>query len=246
MTCEPEWWQSFFLGPWASVHSDIPAERTVREADAIERLLELETGAMVLDVPCGDGRLSVELALRGYRLTGVDITPEFLERARRAASERGVEVVLHERDMRDLSWQDEFDGAFCYWGSFGYFDDDGNAEFLRTAAAVLKPGGRFLLETHVMETLLPRYEKQGWRRYGDTYLLEDRQFDPVRSRIETTWTFLGAGAPSDEHSSIRIYTYRELAELLERAGFTSVEGFDALTEQPFEMGAPRLLVRTRK
>jgi SAM-dependent methyltransferase len=240
-----DWWQTFFLGPWAGIHSDIPAERTLREAEAIERLLELEAGATVLDVPCGDGRLSVELAARGYRLTGVDITSEFLERARRAASERGVEVVLDERDMRDLPWQAAFDGAYCYWGSFGYFDDNGNAEFLRAVAAALKPGGRFLLETHVMETLLPRYEQQGWRRYGDTYLLEDRSFDHVGSRIETTWTFLGAGAPSDEFSSIRLYTYRELAELLERAGFSSVEGLDALSEEPFELGAPRLLMRAR-
>ena len=241
-----DWWETFFLGPWAGIQSDIPAERTAREADTIERQLELEPGAAVLDVPCGDGRLSIALGARGYRLTGVDITPEFLERARRAASERGVEVVLETRDMRDLPWRDEFDGAFCYGGSFGYFDDAGNVDFLRAVTAVLKSGGRFLLETHVMETLLPRYEPKGWTRYGDTYVLEDRSFDHAGSRIETTWTFLGPGAPSEEHSSIRLYTYREVAELLERAGFDSVEGFDALSEQPFEIGARRLLVRARK
>jgi SAM-dependent methyltransferase len=241
-----DWWETFFLGPWAAIQSEAPAERTLREAGAIERLLELETGATVLDVPCGDGRLSVELAARGYSLTGVDITPEFLDRARRGASDRGVELVLHERDMRDLLWQDEFDGALCYWGSFGYFDDDGNTEFLRAVATALRPRGTFLLETHVAETLLPRFEKQGWRRYGDTYVLEQRRFDHVGSRVETTWTFLEAGTPSEEHSSIRIYTYRELAELLQGAGFTSVEGFDAISEEPFELGAPRLLMRARK
>jgi SAM-dependent methyltransferase len=242
-----DWWQRFFLGPWAGIHSDIPTpEGTIREADAIERLLELQVGAAVLDVPCGDGRLSVELASRGYRVTGVDITPAFLEKARRAASERGVEVVVEERDMRDLPWQAEFDGAFCYWGSFGYFDDEGNADFLRAVGGALKPGGRFLLETHVLETLLPRFQKEGWRRFGDTYLLEGRRFDHVGGRIETTWTFLGSDAPADEQSSIRLYTYRQLAELLERAGFTSIEGLDALSEEPFELGAPRLLVRAQK
>lgn len=240
------WWQTFFDGPWADIHSEVPAERTGQEADTIERHLELSPGAKVLDVPCGDGRLSVELAARGYTLTGVDITREFLERARRTASERGVEVALEERDMRDLPWRAKFDGAFCYWGSFGYFDDDGNLEFLRAVATALTSGGRFLLETHVMESLLPQYQEQGWRRFGHTYLLEARRFDHVTGRIETTWTFLGAGEPADEYSSIRLYTYRELAELLGRAGFESVDGFDARTEEPFELGSRRLLMRARR
>jgi cyclopropane fatty-acyl-phospholipid synthase-like methyltransferase len=246
LTQGQEWWHRFFQGAWAGIHSDVPSpEGTIREAETIERLLGLEARATLLDVPCGDGRLSVELATRGYGLTGVDITREFLEKARRAASERAVEIVLEEWDMRDLPWRDEFDGAFCYWGSFGYFDDHGNAEFLRAVAAALKPGGGFLLETHVMETLLPRYEQRGWRRYGETYVLEDRRLDHAGGRIETTWTFLGSGEPSDEHSSIRIYTYRALAKLLEDCGFSRIEGFDTLSEEPFEIGARRLLLRAR-
>jgi cyclopropane fatty-acyl-phospholipid synthase-like methyltransferase len=239
------WWATFFSGPWAGLHSDVAAERTAREIGTIERMLAVPAGAKILDVPCGDGRLAVELAAHGYRVTGVDITTEYLDRARRTASDRGVELTLEARDMRDLPWSDEYDGALCYWGSFGYFDDDGNQEFLRAVATALKPAGCLLLETHIIESLLPRYEQRGWSRFGDTYLLEDRRFDHVTSRIETTWTFLGADREA-RHTSIRLYTYRELATMLERAGFRSTEGFDAFSEEPFEFGSPRLLMRARK
>jgi SAM-dependent methyltransferase len=240
------WWATFFSGPWAGLHSDVAARRTEREIETIERMLELPAGARLLDVPCGDGRLAVELAARGYEVTGVDITPEYLDRARRTAAERGVELSLEERDMRDLTWSEEFDGAICYWGSFGYFDDDGNQAFLAAVAEALEPDGCFLLETHVVESLLPRFERRAWSEIGDTHLLEDRNFDHVTGRVETTWTFVGPAAPDARRTSIRVYTYRELAAKLERAGFRTSEGFDAFSEEPFEFGAQRLLMRARK
>jgi SAM-dependent methyltransferase len=240
------WWSTFFSGPWAALHSDVAATRTEREIETITRMLEVPAGAKLLDAPCGDGRLAVELAARGYEVTGVDITTAYLDRARQTAAERGVELTLVERDMRDLGWSADFDGALCYWGSFGYFDDDGNQEFLSAVASALKPGGCFLLETHILETLLPRFEQRGWSHIGDTYLLEERQFDHTTGRIEATWTFLGNVEPEARQTSIRLYTYRELAAMLERAGFGSAEAFDAFGEEPFEFGAQRLLMRARK
>jgi cyclopropane fatty-acyl-phospholipid synthase-like methyltransferase len=141
-----EWWQTFFAGHWLDVQRVFKAERTTAEADFIERVLKLQPGAAVLDVPCGEGRLSVELASRGYRLTGVDITEALLADARRTAAERRLDVAWHRRDMRDLPWREDFDGAYCFWGSFGYFDDEGNRAFLEAVARALKPGGRFLMD----------------------------------------------------------------------------------------------------
>ncbi len=145
----PEWWESFFRGGWASVHSDVnDPERSAAEAELIEEYLALTPGAAVLDVPCGDGRLSIPLAERGYRITGVDVTAEYLDRGRRAAAERGVEVAWEHRDMRELPWEAAFDAAFCFFGSFGYFDEAGNEEFVRAVARTLVDGGAFLVDTH--------------------------------------------------------------------------------------------------
>ncbi len=136
-----EWWRSFFPEGWAEALALVfDPETTAAQVDGIERLLELAPGARVLDVPCGNGRMTFPLAEQGYRTTGVDFTQAFLADARGRALDAGVEVEFVERDMRD-PWTDEFDGAFCYGGSFGYFDDAGNVGFLR-AVALRARGGR--------------------------------------------------------------------------------------------------------
>lgn len=115
-----EWWRSLFPEGWAEALALVfDPETTAAQVDGIERLLELAPGARVLDVPCGNGRMTFPLAEQGYRTTGVDFTQAFLADARGRALDAGVEVEFVERDMRELPWTDEFDGAFCYGGSSG-------------------------------------------------------------------------------------------------------------------------------
>jgi SAM-dependent methyltransferase len=76
------------------------AEVTDADVDAIWRLLELERGSEILDLACGHGRIANRLAERGARVTGLDATPLFLDRARRDAAARDVEVDYVDGDMR--------------------------------------------------------------------------------------------------------------------------------------------------
>ena len=83
MDVQTNWWESFFEGLAVTMwlHA-VPAEHTEREADRLARLLARSPSAEILDVPCGAGRLALPLAERGYRLTGVDQSWEFLGHAR--------------------------------------------------------------------------------------------------------------------------------------------------------------------
>ena len=161
------WWEHFFEGlsvkPWLQA---VSPQYTDSEAETIARLLGAAPGAELLDVPCGGGRLSLALADRGYRPTGVDLSGEFLEHAR---SRDGADRVTWEhREMRDLPWPGRFDGAFCVGNSFGYLDDAGNAAFLCAVAAALKPGARFVLETPmVLENLLGHLQERPWWQVGE-------------------------------------------------------------------------------
>jgi SAM-dependent methyltransferase len=93
------------------------------QADRLWRLLELESGVEVLDVPCGHGRIANRLAARGASVTGLDADPLFLERARADAAARGVEVEYIQGDMSTLPWEESFDLVLNWFSSFGYFDD---------------------------------------------------------------------------------------------------------------------------
>lgn len=237
------WWETFFSGLWLDVQrSTWSAEDSREAAHTLIEALELPPGARVLDVPCGDGRLALELAAAGMRVVGCDACAPLLAVAAESAVARRVQVAWEQHDMRALPHEGAFDAVVCFWGSLGYFDDDGNRDQVAGMARALVPGGRVVIDTHVMETLLPGYEPQGWRRAGDVYVLEERHLDHERGRIECRWTFMRGGTVEERISSIRLYTYAELCTLLEEAGFGNFEGYGSLALEPFEVGATRLLL----
>jgi SAM-dependent methyltransferase len=225
-----DWWGSFFEGVAVKMWLQaLSADHTEREAERLARLLSVSPGAEILDVPCGAGRLALPLAERGYRLTGVDWSPEFLEHAR--SQDDLHRVAWEHRDMRDLPWRGRFDGVFCVGNSFGYLDDEGNAAFLRAVRAALKPGGRFVLETPmVLENLLNHLHPRPWWKAGDVYLLAEHEYDPATARLNIEYTFVSDGRVDVRRGSHRAYTYRELMGLLTACGF-SVELAETWTRE---------------
>ena len=244
---ELEWWQNFFAEPWSKIQGGGYAEeRTAAECDLIQRALQLRDGARVLDIPCGIGRHTIELARRGFRMAGVDFNPEYVASARAAAAQAKIEAEFVVCDMRTFASAGAFDAVSCYFGSFGYFDDDGNQTFLRAAATNLRGGGRLLIEGHIAETLLPIYRERDWSWAGPpnqrVRVLEERSWNIETGRIEGTWTIVGEAETLSSSSSIRIYAYRELRELLLRAGFVAVDLLDGASGESFRIGSPRALV----
>lgn len=219
MSVASNWWEHFFEGLSVKLWLQaLSPEHTASEAVTVARLLRAAPGADLLDVPCGGGRLSLALAERGYRLTGVDLSREFLEHAR--SCDGADRVTWEHREMRDLPWRGRFDGAFCVGNSFGYLDDEGNAAFLRAVSEALKPGGRFVLETPmVLENLLHHLQDRPWWKIGDTYLLVSNQYDHTRSRLDIEYTFLSNGRSEVRLGSHRAYRYAELHDLIESSGF---------------------------
>lgn len=239
-----EWWEDFFSGIVLDLWKEVYDEHHTRaEADFILNVLKVPNGAALLDVPCGEGRLARELTSRGYALTGVDISTDFLQEARSKATEKKLDIRWEQRDIRDLPWQHEFDGAFCFGGSFGYFQDEGNADFVRSVCRTLKPGARFVLDIGVsMETLLPRLQLREWTRIGNFLFLEESHYDHVKGRFNTDYTFVRDGQVETRSGSHRVYTYRELVQLLEKAGFTDVKSFGSLARDPFSLSSAQLFL----
>ena len=248
MSSESQWWRTVFTGPWAGVQKLVKTAETTREdSEFIAGFLQGCQGGKVLDVPCGTGRLCLELARRGYEVTGVDLSPALLGEGRIIAETEGLSVNLENRDMRDLPWKGEFDAVICFWGSFGYFDDAGNLDFLRAVFRTLKPGGKLILDTHVLETLYPHFGRGGtWQEVGGALVLRDNQFDHRNSISITQLIIVKDGQVHRETTSIRIYTFRELANQLEDVGFIGLESYGSLAREPFDVRSERLYVVANK
>lgn len=242
-----EWWTTFFAGNWLDVQRNVPAERTSAELAFLERALHLTPRCRILDVPCGTGRLALPLAERGYRMTGVDVTRAVLQEARSASREAGLDLDLVGTDMRDLSWTETFDAAFCFWGSFGYFDDDGNRRFLEAVHRSLKTGSRFALDTpNLAEHLLPRPQHRSWSKDGETLVLENITYRHEESRAHTEWTLIANGVSETKSTSIRVYGFRELTVLLSEVGFEVRETFSSLDDEPYELGRRAYFIVRKK
>jgi len=242
------WWENFFHGValdfWRAAISD---EQTRAEADFIAKQLQLANSARVLDVPCGNGRLSIELAKRGFNLTGVDLAKEFMDEAQSSSLQAGVNVDWHTQDMRELPWTGEFDGAFCFGNSFGYLDDDANVDFLKAVSKTLKPASRFILDAPaVAECFFPIFQSSRTFELAGIKVDTEHRYDHEQGRMFNDFTFTRNGVVDKRPSSQRVYTYRELAELLRAVGLEAVAAYGSLTEEPFKLGAQRLFLVAEK
>ena len=242
------WYQTFFQGVVLDMwRAATPEELTQAEVAFLERELALEPGARVLDVPCGHGRHSVELAARGYRPTGVDLAEGMIASARQVAAERGVEVDWRQTDMRDLPRDGSYDAAFCFGNSFGYLGPAGNREYLEAVAASLRSGGRFAMHSGmVAESLLPRLEERGWAPVDDILFLEENRYDAAESCLETVYTFVKDGETTSRTARHWVYTLRELRQLLGDVGLTTVGLYRSGDGEPYELDSPRLLLVAEK
>jgi SAM-dependent methyltransferase len=242
------WYRDFFHGIALDLwRQAVSPEQTRMEASFLEGALGLRPGARVLDVPCGAGRHAIELASRGYRVTGVDLSREQIDEARKGAAAAGLEAEWRHADMRDLPWESEFDGAFCLGNSFGYLDPEGTRAFVGALARTLRPGARFALDYGLAaECILPRFKEREWARMGDILFLEENRYDVARSLVETDYTFVRDGQSETRSGAQWVYTVRELGRLLAEAGLHPHEVLGSARGEPFAIGSPSLVVVSEK
>ena len=224
---------------------------TAQEVDQVLALTHDEAPAAILDVCCGPGRHALELARRGFRVTGVDIMARHVEQGRAQAGREGLEVEFVEADVRTFRRPGAFDTAICMFTSFGYFEDlEDDRRVLGNVAESLRPGGHFLVQTMGKETVARSLRGRSWYRPegspGDIFLIENSVVG-AWERVQLDWTIVRAdGTRSEASLRIRMFSALEMASLLRDAGFSDVAVFGDLDGRPYDTGANLLVAVARK
>lgn len=205
-------------------------------------LLGIPPGASVLDVCCGTGRHSLELARLGYRVTGVDRVAAFLDAARETAKVDGVAVEFVREDIRTFRRPEVFDAALCWFTSIGYFDTlQEEIQGLKNIRESLKPGGKFVIEMMGKEIVARWFKPNEWFEDEAGTLLSEYKIIDDWSRMENRWVLITDDEIFDYTFRHRVFSGIELKDLLRDCGFPKVSLFGSIDGIPYDQDAKRLI-----
>ncbi len=251
MKSESPWYVKFFGEDYrAAYNSVLTDERSDEETAFAAWTLGLHPGHEVLDLCCGHGRHAIRLAGAGIKVTGQDLSADYLAEAREAARDKGVELELVQGDMRKIPFRGRFDAVINMFSAFGYLESE--AEDQRVLDAVyraLKIGGSLLIDLINREWVIANNIEKEWRVENDgSTILEHRRLDLLQSRNFVGFSIIGPDGVRRESAGhrIRLYTLTEMAEMLGRAGLLLDKVYGGYDAGPYSAESRRMILLARK
>ena len=245
-----QWYETLFENYGLKYDQETFTKGTLGECDFIEEEAGYKKHIRILDIGCGTGRHSIELAKRGYNVTGVDLSDTLIKRAKEKAAEHRVIIDFQKQDARALPFLNDFDLAIMICeGAFPLMEtDEMNYQILQNAAKALKTGGKLIFTTlnglfplfHSVKDFLASKKEEGNASY------ENNTFDLMTFRDHNTTIIEDDhGNKMELQSNERYYVPSEITWLLKSLSFKSVGIFgarlgafsrkDTLTTEDFEM-----------
>ena len=232
---------------WEFTYPFLWGEEILAEAESqVAGLLKLIGGPRdrVLDLCCGQGRHSIQLARQGAKVTGVDRSSFLLGKARAQAEAEGLSIEWLQDDMRTFVHPKAFDLVINLCTSFGYFQKAGeDITVLQNVYRSLAPGGVFVLELKGKEVFARGFTPSSVEVAKDgTLWAQVREITDDWSRIRSHWVFIRDEYATHVRIDYVLYSGRELADLLEKTGFEQVKLFGGLDGTPYDANAKRLAI----
>jgi 2-polyprenyl-3-methyl-5-hydroxy-6-metoxy-1,4-benzoquinol methylase len=236
-----QWYELLFENYGLQYDKENFTHGTIGECDFIEKEIGFNKNYRILDIGCGTGRHSIELAKRGYNLTGIDLSASLIKRAMEKAEKQNVLVKFSTGDARYLQYGNEFDLAIMICeGAFPLMEtDEMNFQILQSASKSLKKNGKFIFTT--LNGLFPLFHS-----VKENAVYDKNRFDLMEFRNYSVTTFVDdSGAEKEIECSERFYVPSEITWLLKSNGFKTIDIYgaklgafsreDKLTTEDFEI-----------
>ncbi len=250
-----DWWNHIFNKFYLKTDGDVVNDKniTTKEIDLFIEIMNFKTQESILDLCCGQGRHSLELARREYhRVQGLDRSQYLIQRARKTAKKENLPVRFQEGDARKLPFHpDKFDAVMILGNSFGYFDTiNDDLRVLTEVQRVLKPWGRILIDLSDGEYLRSSYQPRSWEWIDKNHFVcRERSLSIDKQKLisREVITHVNDGVMVDQFYAERLYSQDEIFDLLKKAGFTDIKFHQQITpdssrNQDLGMMARRILI----
>lgn len=254
----PSWTDTFFGPKYFELHPLYKRDRTKsnREVDFIVSIAERwSTGRNLLDLCCGYGRHAIELARRGFTVTGIDRSSHMLQLAEReAVSVEGVK--FENRDMRSIGHVGEFDMAISIFSSFGLLENDHENEMViaSLSKAMRAPNAILILDIlnrdEVIKKIRELSHQETTFNEDGVVLVEDYEYDERTKYLKGSKKvlYLSDGRLKTEGTFVmRLYSYEEIKQLLEKYGMKVVDRYGGLDiKAAFSNASTRMVLVAKK
>jgi len=223
-------------------------EETEEEIDFIDSVLGLKAGSVILDLCCGQGRHAKGLAESGYDVIGLDSSKELLDIAKDSSRSENLKFI--EGDMRNIPLnKNSCHAVINIFTSFGFFDDEGNLQVLKSVSYILKKKGKLLLDYWNPYTVPQLNGTRNWWWIGEKILsLAEAKYNFSNGRLQDTRTVIDFGNGSMKNSirDIRFYTLIELDIMLKSVGMEIIEVFGDIDGRDYDVNSRRLITLSIK
>lgn len=243
------WWEELFGDDFSRAIFSPSRDQISAEVDFIEQSLGVAKGGVVLDLACGSGDHAIELASRGYAVVGYDLSVTMLAQAQEIAQERDQKLNFLQGDMREMAFEETFDGIYCWSSSFGYFEEEKNINVAQRMFKALRPGGTLLLDVANRDYIAEQTPSSVWFEGDSCVCMDDAQVDWITSRLKVKRTvMLDDGRSKECNYSVRLYGLHELGKLLHDVGFAirNASGQIATPGVFFGPASPNIIVLAQR
>jgi len=221
-----QWYEKMFENYARTYDQEVFTQGTMGEVDFLEQEFEYDRTKKILDIGCGTGRHAIELAKRGYTVTGIDLSESQLSRAREKAAEAGVQVEFIQQDARKLNFQQEFETVIMLCeGAFSLMEtDEMNFQILQGASKALKPKGIFIFTC--LNALFPLYHsvKDFINQNAGEVVSSNNTFDLMTFRDYSTATVVDDSRVKQIlQCNERYYAPSEISWLLKSLQFRTID-----------------------
>jgi len=242
------WWKKAFGEIYLSAFDSLYSRaRTAREVGFLIKMLHLRQNEKILDIPCGQGRHSIEFAKRGFHVTGVDFSPTLIRVSSDRARAQHVVPRFIRGDIRSVQLRERYDAILVLGNSFGYFSDSDNEKVITNLSRFLARGGFLVLDLPNTVGMLRRLETKRKLQIPHGYILVDETlFDPRNLTVQLRWTIVQSGKRTIFPGRLRLYTFPEIRTLLLKNGLRVTKLFGSFGGMAYTLQAPRMIVIAQK